>query len=115
MRASILTKQLFLKVKNILPRIDDGIPIDFKTSNDDYKEEVSEMSNVSNNELCVKYYKSTTKVLQIQRERITQSLEGVSNVTNLVLLTAAAAIRLFAIWLLERCIIEPTLLISLRK
>ena len=58
--AGILTKQLLLKERNNLPTIYDDIPTDFKTNDDDYKEEVSEMSNASNNEPCVKYYKSTT-------------------------------------------------------
>ena len=58
---------------------------------------------------------STTKVLQIQREKIILSLGDVSNDTNLALLTVVVMRKIFVIRLVKRCIIELVLLIILKK
>ena len=58
--AGILTKQLLTKARNIAPTLEGSVPKDLNTKDDDMRDELSEISDTSNDEPCVKYYKSTT-------------------------------------------------------
>lgn len=48
------------KAEVSVPRIDDGVPLQCKKVDHDYKEELSELSEASDHEPCIKYYQTAT-------------------------------------------------------